>query len=213
MIPLHRVPRHFAAASVSSPGADSASAGPKAAGTSPGAPAGGSSAAAAAPAKITEPAGSPRADGKAQGLSPASRPAASSVRTSDQGATGSDGKSLAGRAVHHPAATPTPSTAASPVIAGARQAPATAPVPLPAETVDSEDEYDEAATELTAFFERERSTLPSETVDSIDHFLSYGEWGIAHSLIARIVQKRGAASEGVSPGLLAASALVLNQDD
>ncbi len=207
MIPRHRVPRHFAAASVSSPGVDSASAASEAVGTSPGA----SAETAAVAAKVAASGASPRADGKAPSLDPGARPAP--ARDPGLSAGGADGKSLTLRVVERSAAAP---PAPSPAPLSGAATPPQSPTPAEFSAPPSpapETEYERTAAVLTNYFERERGTFSADTADSIDHFLSYGEWGIAHSVIARVVLRRAESGEDVSSGLLAAANWVTNNSD
>ncbi len=207
MIPLHRTSLHFASASVSSPVADSASAASEAAGTSPGA----SAETAAVAAKLAVSGASPRADAKALSLASGARPAP--ARDPGLSAGGADGKSLTSRVVERPAvAPPAPSPAPLSGTAPFPQSPTPADFSAPP-SPDPETEYERTAAVLTNYFERERGTFAADTVDSIDHFLSYGEWGIAHSVIARVVLRRAESGEDVSSGLLAAAKWISNNSD
>ncbi len=79
------------------------------------------------------------------------------------------------------------------------------------EASPSESPYAQAASVLDDFFERQRSCLSCGLVAGIDHYFSYGESGIARSLIAEAIQKKAASGAAVNPRVADAAACVLNE--
>lgn len=140
-------------------------------------------------------------EGKSWGSGRSTGPTAALVRAERQDTPRLDTKSLAAR----------PARAEASV--RAEPSPRVAPADLPsqARSPSSRDNYDQAVRTLNAFFERERAQFPAGAVESIEHFFSHGEWGIAHSVIAEFIKSRAASPEGgVSPALLNAATCVLN---
>ncbi len=166
--------------------------------TSPGAEAGslGSSAASTLARPVAR-----RVDGKHQDSGRPAPRLASYAQPRRQEGPRSDGKALAMR---KPRAASQSSTARS-ESAAPMASPSTDEVSRP------ESPYTQAATVLNEFFARERGTFPPGLVSSIELYFSYGEWGIAHSIIAGVAQKKAASGTGVSPRVMDAAACVLNE--
>lgn len=209
MIGAQRVSSRSRAAQAIGSGAASASDGSGTPGVSGGASAGASPAPGAggpgaAAAKPSPGPGASRSDGKAVGSGQVPSAKASTGKSPRPAAGRSDAKSLDRRKAH---------TAAT----SRAQQSQRIPPPPSAATVQSPasgDAHGSATELLEAFFERERGSLPPATVDAIEHYFSYGEWGLAQSMIAGIIENRAATtSEGIDPRLLAAATLVRNDFD
>ena len=143
-------------------------------------------------------------DGKTMDASDPSGGKAPLLRAQHQDASPSEAKSLDKRRAHNTALTHHGQSLRTTPAAPRSQAMASS----------SDQGYGEATTALEAFFQRERNSLSPGVVRSIDHYFSYGEFGIAHSVIAEIVQRRAAVSaENVGISLQSAAARVLNDFD